>query len=265
MTMERTSLLLPFAGVLIAVAITATMDASGLTLYSALPLLPLLAFYWYLQRLSRRQVGFVFGNWGDYGLAALYPLVVVGAAVIVAVLAGQTHIENTNWEKAGLNFAIMALSTMLVAILTEEGFFRGWFWASLERAGIIGLKLIVWTSIAFAVWHISEVTLAKGFTLPAAQVPIFIANAAVMGAIWGLLRLISGSVIVASVSHGLWNGGAYVLFGVGARVGSLGITDHATFGVEVGIVGLILNLVFAIALWRWWSTKRLSQSSEARQ
>lgn len=245
----------PLFGVLIAIAITSTMDATGLTVFSALPLFPLAALFWYLQRLPRKSMGFVWGRWGDYGLAAVFPLIVLSAAAGIAHVAGQTHLAGTNWGKEALNFAINGGGTIVVAILTEEGFFRGWLWGSLDRCGLSGMKIVVWTSIAFAMWHISEVTLAKGFTLPPGQIPIFIATAALLGVIWGLLRLISGSVIVASVSHGIWNGGAYTLFGVGARVGALGITDKATYGVEVGIVGLLLNLVFAIALWLWWKSQ----------
>lgn len=63
--------------------------------------------------------------------------------------------------------------------------------------------------------------------------------------IWGLLRLISGSVLVASVSHGVWNGLDYPLFGFGTKVGALGITETAIYGPEVGILGLIVNVVFA--------------------
>jgi len=43
-----------------------------------------------------------------------------------------------------------------------------------------------------------------------------------MGAAWGLIRWISGSVIVASVSHGVWNGFTYALFGFGTRAGASG-------------------------------------------
>lgn len=94
-------------------------------------------------------------------------------------------------------------------------------------------------------------TLNTGFDLPPAQIPVHLVNAAVMGAVWGLLRWISGSVVVASLSHGIWNGGAYVFFGFGTRVGALGIEETAIYGPEVGIVGLVLNGAFAAALWRW--------------
>jgi len=47
-------------------------------------------------------------------------------------------------------------------------------------------------------------------------------NATLIGLSWGLMRLISGSIIVTSVSHGVWNGMAYVLFGFGEKTGALG-------------------------------------------
>ena len=247
---------MPILGALAAIAITTAMDATGLSVFSALPLFPLLALFWFLQRFSRRSVGFTWGRWSDYGRAVLFPSAVMGVLGVVAATTGAADLAHTDWRKAGLNFAIVGLSTVLVAIVTEEGFFRGWLVASLERAGRGPLAVLAWSSVAFSLWHLSGVVLADEFRLPAAQIPVFMVNAAVMGAVWGLLRLISGSVVVASVSHGLWNGAAYVLFGVGSRKGALGIEETAIYGPEVGVLGLALNLVFAASLWRWWRSRR---------
>lgn len=240
----------PTGGLLVAIAITTAMDAGGLFMFSALPLLPLMALFWYLERLSRPSMGFVRGGWGHYGLAVLYPLVVLGVAALVASLAGSADFAATDWRKACLNLALVSATTIVVAIVTEEGFFRGWLWASLERAGQSRSRILVWSSVGFSLWHLSAVSLKTGFDLPAAQIPVYMVNAAVIGAIWGMLRLISGSVIVASVSHGLWNGGAYVLFGFGTKVGALGIEETAIYGPEVGVLGLALNIAFAVALWQ---------------
>ena len=243
----------PLAGVALAIAVTTAMDASGLSAFSALPLFPLMCLFWYLQKLSRQSMGFTWGRWRHYGLAVLYPVAVLGAVGIVSAVAGVIDLSQSNWEKAGLNFALVAVTTILVTIVTEEGFFRGWLFASFERAGATPGTTLAWSSIAFSLWHLSAVALNTGFDLPAKQIPVFMINAAVMGAVWGLLRLISGSVIVASVSHGLWNGGAYVFFGYGTRIGALGIDETAVYGPEVGILGLVLNLVFGAALWQWWN------------
>lgn len=227
------------------------MDACGLSNFSALPLFPLMGLFWYLERLTRRSMGFMWGRWRHYGLAVLQPLLVLGLTALIAVAAGAVDVSRTDWRKAWINCALVGVSTVLVAILTEEGFFRGWLWASLERAGTSQNRVLVWSSVAFSLWHLSAVTLETGFDLPAAQIPVFLVNAAVIGAAWGLMRWISGSVIVASVSHGLWNGIAYSFFGFGTRIGALGIKETAIYGPEVGVLGLALNLLFVVALWRW--------------
>ena len=46
-------------GTAIAIAITTTMDATGYSMFSALPLFPLAGLFWYLQRFSRQEIGLV--------------------------------------------------------------------------------------------------------------------------------------------------------------------------------------------------------------
>jgi membrane protease YdiL (CAAX protease family) len=237
--------------VLAAIAITTVMDASGLSAFSALPLFPLMGLFWYLERHSRRDIGFVPGRLRDYGLAVLYPVLVLGLVAVISAAAGAVDLSQIDWPKAWRKAAIMAIATMLVALITEEGFFRGWLFASLQRAGVTRNAILISSSLAFSLWHLSAVTLSTGFDLPAAQIPVFMANAAVLGLIWGLLRSISGSIVVSSVSHGLWNAGAYAFFGYGSTVGALGIKETAIYGPEVGFLGLALNLLFTAALWRW--------------
>ena len=116
----------PLIGVLAAIAITTAMDATGFTVFSALPLCPLMALFWYWERCSRVEIGITWGRPRDYGLAVLYPLVVLGAAALVAGLAGAIDVSTTDWGKAGLNMAMIALTSVIILIVTEEGFFRGW-------------------------------------------------------------------------------------------------------------------------------------------
>ena len=245
----------PILGMVAAIAITSTMDATGLTAFSALPLAPLLGLFWYLQRFSRREVGFDWGRWHHYVLAVLFPVFVAAVLILMATVAGAMDLSHTNWKKAGINLALLAFSTVLVAVITEEGFFRGCLWASLERAGLKKTGILIWSSVAFSLWHWSAVMLKTGFEPARSQVPIFMLNAAVIGAVWGLLRRQSGSVIVSSVSHGVWNGMAYVLFGFGKKVGALGIKNMGLFGPEIGVLGLALNVVFVATLWVWWKPR----------
>jgi len=251
----KSALKWPILGVAAAIAITTAMDANGLSAFSALPLFPLAGLFWYLERLSRRSMGLVWGRWSHYGLAVLYPVAVLGLVGLISAASGAVDISQTDWAKARLDFALVTISTIFAAILTEEGFFRGWLFASLGRAGLKQEQIVIWSSIAFSLWHLSAVTLPTGFDLPVEQIPVFMINAAILGAIWGFLRLLSGSVIVTSVSHGVWNGGAYVFFGYGTKIGALGIKGTAIYGPEVGFLGLALNLILGIALWRWWKAR----------
>jgi membrane protease YdiL (CAAX protease family) len=248
------ALMRPIIGVLLAIAVTTSMDATGLTAFSALPLFPLMAALWWLQHFSRTEMGFAWGKWRHYRIAVSYPLLVLGAVALVSIVAGAASPSMISLRKALINIALTAVGTTLIATLTEDGFFRGWLWASLKRAGVPQIRILLWSSVAFALWHLSWATLTTD-KLPIGQVPVFIVNAVVIGIIWGLMRWISGSVVVASVSHGLWNGLDYVLFGFGTKLGVLGIANTAVFGPEVGILGLVVNLVFAAALWLVWRAR----------
>jgi hypothetical protein len=235
--------------------VTTAMDANGLSAFSALPLLPILAIFWAIDGAPRRAVGFTFGRGRDYLLALLHPLAVFGILAALALFFGAVHPAATGASRAAFNVIRVAAATFLVALLTEEGFFRGWLWSALERAGETPVRTLVETSLAFAAWHISAVSLKTGFDLPGRRIPLFLVNAAVMGAIWGMLRAISGSVAVSSAAHGLWNGGAYVLFGFSTHPGKLGIADVWLWGPEVGVLGLLANLGFAAFLWRVWTAR----------
>lgn len=250
------SLALPIVGTVLAIAGTTTMDAIGLSAFSAFALLPLMLLFWHLDGLSRAEMGFKWGRPAHFALALLYPLIVMGLITIVATFAGALDLSTTNWQKALLNLLIMTISTVLVAIITEEGFFRGWLWGSLRRRRISESQVLIYTSIAFSAWHISAVTLDTDYRPATSQVLVFLVNAAVIGIVWGMLRWMSGSIIVASCSHGLWNGIAYVFFGFGTKTGALGIQNTAIFGPEIGVLGLITNAVFALLLWQLWRTRR---------
>jgi len=249
---QRRTLIWPIAGVLLALGITATMDLTGLAMFSALPLFPLMGLFWYLQRFTRIEMGFVWGRPSHWGLAILYPLVVLGPAVLIAFLAGAVDASEADWRQVGFNMLLMSLTGPAVLVLTEEGFFRGWLMASVGRAGLGPIATLGASSIAFSAWHWTWAVLDSGLDLPAGQIPIYLTNAAMMGAVWGMLRLISGSVVVASVSHAVWNAIAYTLFGAGPIKGALGIGQKFLFDAEVGLVGLALNVVFALGLWKWW-------------
>jgi membrane protease YdiL (CAAX protease family) len=253
---NRVLLRWPITAVFLAIAITSTMDATGFTLFSALPLCALTAGLWFIQRMSRAEIGLRFGRPRAYGVALLHPLLVIGALTIIAVFAGVGHVDHVQWKRVGTRVLVSALVGPIMGLLTEEGFFRGALWASLRRAGLADVAVLLWTSVAFALWHISAVVLNTGFNPPPSQVPLFLVNAFVMGMIWGWMRAISGSIVVSSFCHSIWNAVAYSLYGFGAKVGALGVRDTSLYAPEVGILGLVLNVVFLAILFGWWRGNR---------
>jgi membrane protease YdiL (CAAX protease family) len=213
-------------------------------MFSALPLIALILVFWLLRRQSRSEMGLVSGSARDYALALSYPVIVLGSAVLVAYVSGAISLEETNWKNLGLNIVAGSTIGSLMVLLTEEGFFRGWLWGAFRSAPLSNAKTLLATSLAFTAWHVSAVTSGTEYGLPWSQVPVYLVNATFLGLIWGLMRLFSGSAVVASVSHAVWNAFAYGLFGFGTRVGELGIANTALFGPEVGTLGLLLNGAF---------------------
>ena len=244
--------------VLAAIGITTAMDARGLSDFSALPLLPLAALAWWLGKYSRQAMGIAWGR-----LAATMrsrPLCLSSSSEPSASAAwamGFTDFGATDWSKAVRNLAAHGDCHDPCRDPDRGGisFADG---SSHPSSAKDSANRESWSAAASRSRCGTCLRLRShaDFVLPAAQIPVFLVNAAVIGAIWCVMRTRSGSVVVSSVSHGLWNGGAYVLFGYGQKVGALGIADTAFFGPENGLLGLALNLVFLAAVVRWPLSRR---------
>jgi membrane protease YdiL (CAAX protease family) len=234
----------------------------------AVLLLPVLVICWCLARFSRTEMGFVVGRAGYYGLALLHPVLVLSLMALVAWAAGAVNVENPDWSKIALDFTIVALPTMLMTLVSEDGFFRGWLWASLKRVGLNEQRVVLVTGIAFGIWHLPFGILGAGYDRFSAELPLYIINASLIGVAWGLLRLISGSLVVVAVTHAIWNAAAYVFFNNGSEIGVLGIQNTSIFGPEAGVLGLSLTLLYALGLWLWYrravSIRVVSQAGRAR-
>ena len=179
---------------------------------------------------------------------------ILGIAAAIPTILGAIDTNSTDWNKTFTNIGLMSSTGVLMVMITEEGFFRGWLWASLKRAGKSDHAILLWTTFAFIVWHISAISLDTGFDLPAREIPIYLINGTILGLIWGIMRMISGSILVPAVSHAVWNGIDYPLFGFGEKVGALGITETHLYGPEVGLLGIVLGAAFLTLIWRRYAT-----------
>ena len=237
------------------------------TLY-VLPAFALLVLLWRRTGLTRQEIGFVSGR-GFYQAAILHPLLVVGAIVFLATAVGATVVDATPVRTTGLRVAMMAIVTALGALITSDGFFRGWLWGTLERARLAPESILLWTAFAFAVWHLPAALIEPSYRLPVGQLPVYLLNMWLLGMSWGVLRLVSGSVLVPAISHGVWNGLAYSLFGFGTAPGALGIANSLQYDPERGWAGVAFNAAAFLVLSRWWQsreqTRRLADADAEEQ
>ena len=214
---------------------------------------------WVAQRLTKREVGIAVGDPESYFIALAYPVGIIGCVALGAWVAHLIDLKDysatTVFRRVSLNFLV----TFVFALITEEGFFRGALWGSCVRAGFSPAKTVIWTSFAFGLWHFAVPIIEPDFAQPLSKVPQYVIGSTVFGVAMGLLRLRSGSIIVTSACHALWNALAYTFFGTGEKMGQLGISDPTIWDPERGYAGLALAMIVA-ALW-WWRVKPAAVSS----
>jgi membrane protease YdiL (CAAX protease family) len=220
---------------------------------------------WAAQRLTKREVGIAIGDPKSYLIALAYAVGIIGFIALGALAAQLVDLKDfspaTAFRRLSLNFLV----TFVLALITEEGFFRGALWGSCERAGFSASKTIIWTSLAFGLWHFAVPIIDPDFAQPLSKVPQYVVGSTVFGVAMGLLRLRSGSIIVPSLCHALWNASVYTFFGAGEKMGQLGISDPGIWDPERGYAGLVLAVLVAVLLW-WWvkpSTARTLASGAA--
>ena len=88
---------------------------------------------------------------------------------LIAWLNSAATFAAIDWGKTLANLAIQLVLTIVFGIITEEGIFRGWLWASLQRTGVDEVRLFVLTAVAFAAWHVPDVLLPTDFRPPLAH------------------------------------------------------------------------------------------------
>lgn len=211
----------------------------------------MMAGLWTMQRLTKREVGIAMGDFKSYAIALVYAGAIIGCVVLGAWSAHLIDLKDfaaaTVFRRLSLNFLV----TFALALVTEEGFFRGALWGSCERAGFSPAKTVIWTSLAFGLWHFAVPIIDPDFAQPIAKVPQYVIGSSVFGVAMGLLRLRSGSIVVTSVCHALWNASVYTFFGAGEKIGQLGIADSTVWDPERGYAGLVLAVLASSLLW-WW-------------
>ena len=109
-TIRNKRWILPVVAMFAATATNGVLPGMG-----ALFLLPLLVIFWYFERFSRTEMGFVLGGLRHYGLGLLHPALVLSLLTLVAWSTGATNIQNADWSWVARDFTVAALATMLAS------------------------------------------------------------------------------------------------------------------------------------------------------
>jgi membrane protease YdiL (CAAX protease family) len=123
----------PILGFIIALVITgvAPVALSNLVL-NALLLFPLVLIFIYLSKLKTDEWGLRWGKTGDYLLAIVYPISLAIVIALLAALTGNIGIVTANFALVGKTVYLFFI-TLVLAFTMEEGFFRGWMYAAMEK------------------------------------------------------------------------------------------------------------------------------------
>ncbi|WP_100642864.1 CPBP family intramembrane glutamic endopeptidase [Alteromonas facilis] len=240
---------------LIAIILTASLDATGHGKFSAFALIPLIPLFAWLGNVSRKELGYVVGDQKIYLQAAFIPLLLVALLSVVAWSTGAMKPTRDEWLSTLFVISFNSIAGILLVAITEEGFFRGIVWKLMERGGLTRNQTLWSTTALFVIWHLSAILLSKDYAPALLQVPIYLVNATLLGLIWGLLRVHSGSIWPSAIYHSVWNALVYQLFGFGLSSGDLGVEPTWVFGPEIGLAGFVLNGAVVVFLLRRSSMK----------
>ncbi|MDX1393815.1 MAG: CPBP family glutamic-type intramembrane protease [Gemmatimonadota bacterium] len=248
----------------VCLASPALLAATGDETWYALPLTAAAAVVWRRGRLTGAELGLARGR-GFYARATLLPLAAVGLVVWLATAVGATRVGEARLGLLAIQVSTMAVFTTMGTLVTEDGFFRGALWGLLDRRGRSDDEILLWTATAYALWYLPLVWLAPSPVAGPEALAVRTLNLWLLALAWGILRLVSGSLLVAAWSHGLWNGLAYTLFGFGASTGALGIVDPLDFDPERGWAGVAVNAAAVLILLRWWRAHEAAEALEAEE
>jgi len=232
---------------------------TGYTELYPLSLLPLVGVVWLLTRLSFQEAGISPGRRFHYSLAVVYPLSVSGILVLLTGIFDGIRVSDFQMGEFAVQIGLGFITGVIVSSLTEEGFFRGVLWGVLGKKQYSIAVLMFVTGILFSLWHLPVIFITSefGHGFPVIGMILYLLNILLIGLVWAFLRYLSGSILITSVSHSLWNVLAYSFFGVGTEYGVLVKSSYLIFDPERGIGGVILNAAFLLFLFRRADNKGL--------
>ena len=224
---------------------------TGSQLWYALVLFPLSLLLAVLYRVNPRQLGLRIGAASAHFISLLFPVAVMLLSGVVMAIFMQIRPSEMGGAELARRMARSFVYILPILLVTEELFFRGFLWGLLEQKGYGVKARLMMTSGAFGLWHVWVAATFPDFILSSVGLPIYFGNILLLGACFGMLKEISGSLLVPTLSHCIWNTLLYELYGSGTVPGYFIGFRPELFDPERGLLGLVLNLTMFLLLWRF--------------
>ena len=125
----------------------------GVQKFSALSLLPFAIAMMAVGQVRFKSL-FPKSEFENYIIAIAYPLVVMFLLITLIIVTGNLVTKEEAVSRVVMVVAINSFFGILAALLSEELFFRGVCWQLLEREKYSSLKVNLFTSVLFTVWHL---------------------------------------------------------------------------------------------------------------
>jgi membrane protease YdiL (CAAX protease family) len=183
----------------------------------------------------------------------------IGFATLVVAVAIAMLGSGLRFSLNGASLALILRSLigsavlLIVAALAEEAMFRGYGLQTLARARLVWLAILL-TSVPFAMAHLSNPNIVRGFTM---------VNTALAGVWLAAAYLRTRSLWLPLGVHWAWNWALGAFFGLpisGIKLVSNPILNASdtgpywltggSYGIEGGLAGTIALALFTLYLWR---------------
>jgi uncharacterized protein len=193
-----------------------------------------------------------------WGLALLLPLPILAISYGLAWASGVTAFAaptDSGWIPDLLINLVINFLIITLFVISEEVGFRGYLLPRLQELG--GKQAIILSGFLHGVWHLPLILLTPFYLAEGNRlltVPLFLLLLTAAGAIYGTLRVATGSLWPGVILHGAFN----VFLGLFTTLTVMQSPLGFYLVGESGVLTLVLTAVVAFWLMQRWSVTKVS-------
>ena len=156
--------------------------------------------------------------------------IAMGLFIVLVVI----RLVGVDYASAGVALVLVVVLTGVLVGFAEEALFRGIFLRCMRT----GAHAVLWTAVAFGLFHLPNLIVGSGIG-QLAQVVL----AGISGVTLYLFRRNRGLILVAMIAHGIWDISTFLS-------GSHGADWAALLSFAIFPIGVIAAVVAPVSVWR---------------